>query len=485
MAFQRIKYMSFLAASLVLGCLPAIDVNAQEETASQARPTSAPQQIVMSKNEFGIELYKRAVASDSASNVVFSPLSVTSAMMPLLLGSSGETQVQLLKAMQIEAGELSQALQQHTSILKTLSPSDAGEISSSDNEHLGVTLRDVEKGEQIVNLKPGSLAEKLGLHPGDILLNLQEFVAGEASLGILRGRVSSEGRAEAGALSMGTAIWTDPSITLKPDFARQIESSLQTTSHQVDFKDGKGAAGKINKWVADLTKQQIQRIVGDGDVQDAGFVVTNAVYFQGAWKHPFNVEETDDKGEFRLVGGETVTVPMMKATLTTRFVEAADVKHVLLNYADGHTAMLLSVPNEAEGLSQLESSLTADSLAKTMQELRQADESPVRVLLPRTSLQWQADFRGLLGDLGVKALFGSDANLSTMTSVPCSVGQVLHQAKLEVNEKGTTASAATGAVGPRFSNVPIIRADHPFLLTIMDTRTMSILFMAHVAAPQP
>ena len=65
---------------------------------------------------------------------------------------------------------------------------------------------------------------------------------------------------------------------------------------------------------------------------------------------------------------------------------------------------------------------------------------------------------------------------------------VIHKAYVDVNEEGTEAAAATGAIIAlhavrRPEPIPDFRADHPFLFLIRDTHTGSILFLGRLAAP--
>jgi serpin B len=63
---------------------------------------------------------------------------------------------------------------------------------------------------------------------------------------------------------------------------------------------------------------------------------------------------------------------------------------------------------------------------------------------------------------------------------------VIHQAFVEVDEKGTEAAAATGAVVAARgipAPPPVFRADHPFLFLIRENETGSILFMGRVVDP--
>ena len=65
---------------------------------------------------------------------------------------------------------------------------------------------------------------------------------------------------------------------------------------------------------------------------------------------------------------------------------------------------------------------------------------------------------------------------------------VLHKAYVDLNEEGTEAAAATGAVvAIRAAMLPrppaVFRADHPFLFLIVHKATRSVLFQGRVVNP--
>ena len=79
-----------------------------------------------------------------------------------------------------------------------------------------------------------------------------------------------------------------------------------------------------------------------------------------------------------------------------------------------------------------------------------------------------------------------------MTSAPkgLSISIVVHQAFVDVDEKGTEAAAATAVVmAPGAGREPpdlkkaVFRADHPFVFVIRENKTGSILFMGRVTKP--
>jgi serpin B len=109
----------------------------------------------------------------------------------------------------------------------------------------------------------------------------------------------------------------------------------------------------------------------------------------------------------------------------------------------------------------------------------------VSVQLPRFSLRTRLDLQPLLAKLGVTDLFDeSKADFSGIAPVPgLFVGAFVHEAWVKVDEEGTEAAAATGAVvGLRSVDFPIV-FDRPFVFMIRDALTGAVLFTGRVMDP--
>jgi serpin B len=68
------------------------------------------------------------------------------------------------------------------------------------------------------------------------------------------------------------------------------------------------------------------------------------------------------------------------------------------------------------------------------------------------------------------------------------IGDVIHQALIDVNEEGTEVAAATALVTDAMASsqkipVPVFHADNPFIFIIQDDETGNILFMGRVNNP--
>ncbi len=84
--------------------------------------------------------------------------------------------------------------------------------------------------------------------------------------------------------------------------------------------------------------------------------------------------------------------------------------------------------------------------------------------------------------MGMKDAFSGSADFSGISKEHLFITKVIHEAFVEVNEKGTEATAATAAMMGRSMPKQFI-IDHPFIFLIQDTSTGSILFIGRVLNP--
>jgi serpin B len=89
--------------------------------------------------------------------------------------------------------------------------------------------------------------------------------------------------------------------------------------------------------------------------------------------------------------------------------------------------------------------------------------------------------------MGMRLAFTDQADFSGICySLSLMISDVLHQAYIAVDEKGTTAAAAT-AVVMRATAMPLsdvrMIIDHPFIFLIRDIPTDQTLFIGYMAEP--
>lgn len=293
-------------------------------------------------------------------------------------------------------------------------------------------------------------------------------------------------------LHVADALWAQQDARFLPSYLSLMQSDYGADFHRVDFKTQPEAVrGAINRWVEQQTNNRIQNLIGPGVLTPmTRLVLTNAIYFKGTWRNPFEKGATQD-GEFHLSAAQTATAPLMHRTGAYHYYDGGAFQELELPYEGDDLAMVVLLPKQTDGLPALEQRFTAAAAQQWIDELAPAHK--VIFTLPRFTMTQQFELSGTLSAMGMPQAFTPAADFSGMTGKPeFSISAAIHKAFIDVNEEGTEAAAATSTVmvatamlRPAQEPPPIIfRADHPFLFMIRDTKTGGILFMGRVEDPR-
>ena len=244
---------------------------------------------------------------------------------------------------------------------------------------------------------------------------------------------------------------------------------------------------RINAWVAEQTRKRIDNLLPPGSIESlTRLVLTNAVYFKGKWKTEFDKKATSP-GPFHRGGGGPVSVPMMRMTADFAYARHPDVTVMRMPYAGDELAMDVFVPNERDGIAELEAALD-DKQVQTW--LAALSTTEVEVTLPRLKIDppEPISLSNALTALGMELPFVPAADFSAMADIsPLYIDDVFHKAFVELNEEGTEAAAATAVVmkteSAMMSEPARLTADRPFVFMIRDLRSGAILFAGRVADP--
>lgn len=108
----------------------------------------------------------------------------------------------------------------------------------------------------------------------------------------------------------------------------------------------------------------------------------------------------------------------------------------------------------------------------------------VNIRLPRFTVDLSPQLTGLLWTLGIKDIFSpTEADLRGISN-GLFVTDIIHRALIQVDEKGSQASAATVALVERIGNVDeqYFEANRPFTFLVMDKKYGAVLFMGRIAS---
>ncbi len=327
--------------------------------------------------------------------------------------------------------------------------------------------------------------------------------------------IDDEGIAHELALRIANMTFAQRGFAIGPPFLQRVSRTFGAGLGLVDYINQTDAArAAINDWVGRQTLGRIPKLLAPGDIDDlTRIVLVNAIYMKANWAREFTVEDTSNHGFIRLDGSK-VSVPTMHLTGQQDVVLArgAGWQATELRYAgaNGSTplAMTLILP---DNLPAFEASLTSGRLA-TVQAGIKAEQKrlakvtyrtttemdcgtypyAVSLALPKFGVDTRADLVPILRSMGLKLATNLlTADFSGMTTADkLYISAVIHQANIEVDEKGTTAAAATavvmttgGCTGPDPAKTVTLRLNRPFLFVVRDLRTGAILFMGRVVDP--
>jgi serpin B len=289
-------------------------------------------------------------------------------------------------------------------------------------------------------------------------------------------------------LNIANSLWGQTGYAFQPAFLDLLAENYGAGLRLTDYKTAPEPARQaINQWVSDQTKDKIKDLIPAGAITpDTRLVLANAIYFYAKWLYPFDGSLTRP-GNFNLLDGTTVSVPMMSLghIAGLRYATGSGFQAVELPYAGEKMALTLIVP-DAGRLAEVRAALTASQLEAVWSSL---ETKQVQLTLPKFKYESSFSLGQTLSDLGMPdALTPNVADFSGMDGTrDLVISDILHKAVVAVDEDGTEAAAAT-AVIVGVTSLPVIdvqlTVDRPFIFVIRDTQTGTVLFMGQVVNPK-
>ena len=268
-------------------------------------------------------------------------------------------------------------------------------------------------------------------------------------------------------------------------FLTLLDKYYQVKITPVDYyNDLQTARNTINQWVAEQTQNKINELIPSDALTDlTRLVLVNAIYFNGNWAIPFDKNSTKTE-PFWVTPSRQIQVPMMQQNKRVGYTETEEVQVLELPYVGDNFSMIILLPIERNGLTELEKNLTVENLSNWIESV---DQQNVEVSLPRFKVNFQSELSNTLAQMGVTDAFNQDkANFSGMDGQEnwLYIEKVFHQAFIDVNEEGSEATAATGVLGGVRSPPPSFEANHPFIFLIRENHTGNILFLCRLVNPE-
>ena len=407
---------------------------------------------VVATNELGLDLYRQAAKGDS--NLCLSPYSIQSALAMTFAGADGETRTEMAKVLHYPAGD--DAIHASLAALRK------------------ALERTVARSNE---LSRQSQAREFG--PIDWVLNM------------LAGRRFST---DPIALELANRLFAQEGYDFRSSFSTLINDQYGAPLELLDFsKNPDLAAKRINDWVSERTKDRIRYLISPGALDtQTRLVLVNAIHLKAPWEKEFMANATKPE-PFHIQGGRPVDVPMMTLQDRLGYMEGDGFTAVSVPCKGGDLQFLVLVPGQVDGLSAVESKITAGTLA----DCTKLGSRSVILHLPKFKLEPPTlSLIPQLETLGMKLAFDQPAGSADFDRMAprkadqyLFISNVLHKTFVAIDEKGMEAAAATavswGEAGAARPQEPLeIRIDRPFLFAIQHVPTGTCLFLGRVTDPR-
>ncbi|XP_031626409.1 serine protease inhibitor 77Ba-like isoform X2 [Contarinia nasturtii] len=292
-------------------------------------------------------------------------------------------------------------------------------------------------------------------------------------------------------VAINQALFSDINRPVESEFAYKLDQQYQAEHMPVDFHNPIETYNQINDYVSNQTHGRINKIVNMEDLREAQMILLSALFFRAQWKSPFNISQTteepfyDENDNFQ----ENVNMMFQRGSFSYTGINELDSLVLELPYGDQENlSMLLLLPRKGVLLTSVLEKLSSFGIARVITELRRADsdfeEDQVEVFLPRFSITADFTLNVILEQMGLTDIFNvKKANLSRISRHPIYLSRLIHKAQIDVNEVGTVATAATGAIFANKAISPRFQANRPFAFLIIEKNTNTLLFCGQVRKP--
>jgi serpin B len=302
-------------------------------------------------------------------------------------------------------------------------------------------------------------------------------------------------------LATADNLWPQQGFTILPAFINTLQTYYDSGVTDVDYiGNAPGAVQTIDGAVSQETDGYIPQLLTTSDVPPTTrLVLTNAVYFQADWQSQFVTTGTTPQA-FILTSATSESVSMMHQTLPAvigNYNGAASV--IALPYKGDGASMYVFLP-PLGGMATLEGLLTGPNINSWLSAnaasmaVSGLSAPSVALSLPKFTFSTSYNLTSTLSSMGMPLAFAAPgpngANFSGIDgNLDLSISKVIHQAYINVDEKGTTAAAATAVIigidavgGYPITTVPFT-VDHPFIFMIVDNASNTVLFVGRVNDP--
>jgi serpin B len=283
------------------------------------------------------------------------------------------------------------------------------------------------------------------------------------------------------AVNLANSFWIENGFKVDKKFQRVLRKAYDSQFFQWE-KGDLNVIDRINKWVENQTSGKITKLLSrEHFKQDTVFVLLNAIYFHDKWKHQFQKENTEFD-YFTCSDHQKVKALFMNQTENHRYYEDADFKVLELLYGNESISMVIFLPKNLNKQYDTFDKINTEYFKKALYNVNYEE---VKVKLPKFNFTNFLELNELFQFMGLRSAFSPGADFKKICSTDnIYIDDILHKAKIKVEESGTEAAAVTAITGncmmaaPNLSpgEIKVFEANHPFTFFIVEKEHNTILF---------
>ena len=325
---------------------------------------------------------------------------------------------------------------------------------------------------------------------GETLTQFLEVLGGGADLEELNAawaQLLLDYRAPGGStqFNIANSLWKDLNGGITADFIGICRGGYGAQLYSADLSDLR-IVDDLNGWVSEHTNKMIPEIISEPFDKDTELLLVNALYLKNKWLREFDPRSTREMDFHHAGGPDSHPDYLQHFNTTLSYIQGEGAQGTVLPYDDGRLAFFVLLPDlypDSPDLGEWLNGLDAEELSRLINS--REDTLFLRFAMPKFKAEWQGNLENILPELGLRDAFvPGTADFSKMgdNEYGYYINKVIHAAKIEVNEKGTEAAAATvvsapaGAAEPPREGITLI-LDRPFLYGIVDLQTGVSLFL--------
>ena len=312
----------------------------------------------------------------------------------------------------------------------------------------------------------------------EALLGTDVDALNENAASLLADYLTLEGSTQS---AIANSLWVDEMLTANDLFLERCAAFYEAGVYQADL-GAERTRNAVNDWIDQVTRGMIPQMLQKPLAEDTALLLVNALYLKNTWAEEFDPNDTNTHPFTAADGTVTDTDFLSNGVWTEGYFRTETAAGVVLPYDDGRLAFVAVLPD-----GELDSWLEELDGETFSHLLESAEDTLVYLRMPKFEAEWGGSLSRALKELGLESAFDpSRADFSALGSVegglPLFVGSVDHRAKIEVNEKGTEAAAATVVAVPAGAEAepmePVeLCLDRPFCYAVVDLERGVPLFL--------